>query len=381
MINRQELIQALVTQFGKNPDHLVQSPGRVNLIGEHTDYNEGFVMPIAIDRELQIAFRARDDSRIRIHSMDFNQTEEFDLNFLDKRGGWIEYIKGVARELKNAGHDLVGWEGVITGNIPIGAGLSSSAALELAAAKVFSCVSKFAWDPGQMAVICQRAENLWVGVHCGIMDQMVSAAGKAGHALFIDCRSLDIEHVPIPGFISIVVLDTSTRRDLTSSAYNERRMQCERAAHMIGVKALRDVHISEMETCLAKLERVLAKRAKHVITENYRVVQVKDALQAGDLDKTRKLIHQSHESLRDDFEVSSKPLNLIVDAAVQQVGCYGARMTGAGFGGCAIALVDQAYIADFTENVTEIYKRETSLVAKVYVCQPSQGTRLSEISN
>ncbi|MGE5250118.1 MAG: galactokinase, partial [Bacteroidota bacterium] len=233
--------------FNAKPQAVVRAPGRVNLIGEHTDYNEGFVLPMAIDRGIWIALRPRRDRRVHVVSEDFGSSASFDLSALRKGEGWIEYVKGVAHELIEAGYPVRGWEGVMMGDVPRGAGLSSSAALELATARAFASVSDFEWDPAGMASLAQRAENGWVGVMCGIMDQMASAASIAGHALFLDCRTLEIQHVPLPSEASVVVLDTSTRRGLVGSAYNERRAQCEAAARFFGVRALRDVSVEEFE--------------------------------------------------------------------------------------------------------------------------------------
>ncbi|GAB4504739.1 MAG: galactokinase [Anaerolineales bacterium] len=376
---RQSTLETFSSLFHASPSFLVRAPGRVNLIGEHTDYNDGFVLPMAIDRAIWIALRPRDDRRVRLHSLDYAETVAFALDDLHKGSGWAEYVKGVAHALQAEGYTLRGWEGTLGGDVPKGAGLSSSAALELAAARAFACVSGFDWHPARMARIGQIAENRWVGVQCGIMDQMACAASQETHALFLDCRSLDYEHVPLPQGGAIVVLDTSTRRGLVASAYNERRAQCEAAAHFFGVPALRDVSIHEFEergTRKDGLDEVAWKRARHIVSENERVLQAVQAMRQGDMARLGALFDASHVSLRDDFEVSSAALDLIVAAAQAHPACYGARMTGAGFGGCAVALVKREQAAAFGETVLAAYRQKSGLEARVYICQASAGASL-----
>ncbi len=397
MLNRQAMQQAFENYFHAKPVFIVRAPGRVNLIGEHTDYNDGFVLPMAIDHAVWIALRPRDDSVVRIHSLDASASlstdlkpvADFKLDSLLKGEGWVEYLKGVAHELQVAGYKLKGWEGLMAGDVPIGAGLSSSAAVELATARAFGCASGFEWDPVKMAKIGQRAENHWVGVNCGIMDQMASAASRAGHALFLDCRSLDIQHIPMPADVAVVVMDTSTRRGLVDSAYNERRSQCEEAARYFGVKALRDVSVDKFEERSERrpatkgsvegkreVNDAVWRRARHIITENQRVLDAIKAMQAGDIKTVGKLFNESHVSLRDDFEVTNEALNQIVESALEQEGCYGARMTGAGFGGCAVALVEREKAQGFAEAVSTVYWQRSGLEASVYVCQASEGASL-----
>ena len=374
-----ELEQAFLEHFHGEPTHLVRAPGRVNLIGEHTDYNEGFVLPMAIDREVRITLRPRADRRVAVVSLDLNERGEFDLDSLERGEGWLEYLKGVAHELQIANYKLEGWDGVITGDVPRGAGLSSSAAVEMVTARAFASVSRFEWDAMALARIGQRAENDWVGVNCGIMDQAVSAAAMAGHALFLDCRTLEYKHVPLPKDVAVVVLDTSTRRGLVGSAYNERREQCERAARWFGARALRDVSVKELKERGKKkdgldgLDALAWKRAKHIITENERVLQAVKSMHNDDPVTLGRLFNESHASLRDDFEVTNDALNQIVEIAQGQSACYGARMTGAGFGGCAVALVRQSQAGGFAEAVGAEFRRRSELEAKVYVCQASEG--------
>jgi len=348
----------------------------VNLIGEHTDYNDGFVLPMAIDRAIWIALRPRPDRLVVAHSLDFDETAEFDLDRLEKQAGWVEYLKGVAWSLQDAGYTLRGFDAVITGDVPIAAGLSSSAAWELAAARVFSVTSGFAWDAAKMALLAQRAENKWVGVNCGIMDQMISAAGQADHALLIDCRSLETQTVPLPPNTVVIVLDTATRRGLVDSAYNERRSQCEAVAKFFGVKALRDVTMDQLNQKHDQLDRVAYRRALHVISENDRTLQAAEVMKRGEGIELGQLMQLSHMSLRDDFEVSSRELNIMVECAERQAGCYGARMTGAGFGGCAVALVRQDAAEAFSAGVAAEYQAETSLKPNIYICTASNGAEI-----
>ena len=370
------LKQSFRELFKGEPAFIVRAPGRVNLIGEHTDYNEGFVLPMAIDRAVWFALRPRVDRHILVHSLDLQDQGAFDLDRLERADGWPEYLKGVAHELQVAGYELRGWEGVMTGDVPRGAGLSSSAAVEMATARAFASVSGFAWDALRMARLGQRAENDWVGVQCGIMDQAVSAGAKAGHAFFLDCRTLEYEHVPLPKDMTVVVLDTSTRRGLVGSAYNERRVQCEAAARFFEVKALRDVSVEEFEERRKRkegLDEVAWKRARHIITENERVLRAVESMYRDDPITLGKLFNESHTSLRDDFEVTNDALNWIVESAQARPECFGARMTGAGFGGCAVALVRQESAGAFAEAVRAGFKLKSGKEAAVYVCQASEG--------
>ena len=368
-------------QFSGSATLLARAPGRVNLIGEHTDYNDGFVMPVAIDRAVWIALRPRKDNRVVVHSLDLGETSSFQLgNWPPKRGrGWLEYIRGVAWVLSQEGHKLRGWEGVIAGDIPRGAGLSSSAAVEMAVARAFSSVSDIKWDPTAMALAGQRAENQWVGVNCGIMDQLISARGEAGRALLIDCRSLEVKAVPVPDQAAVVVLDTATRRGLVRSAYNERRSQCEEAARAFGVRALRDVSVEEFEAKSGGLDETTCRRARHVVHENERTVRAAAALDVGDLKEAGRLMNESHESLRADFEVSRDELDIIASLARDHGACYGARMTGAGFGGCAVALVEADQSREFADSVAGAYEGRTRLTPAIYVCRADEGASVAVI--
>jgi galactokinase len=374
---KQEVLEAFFATYGTPPSIVARSPGRVNLIGEHTDYNDGFVLPMAIDRAVWIALRPRPDGQVHVHSLDLDQSGRFELaDFQHTAEGWLEYIKGTAWSLQDAGYALAGWEGVFAGDIPIGAGLSSSAALELATARAFAAISDLPWDPAQMAQLGQKAENAWVGVNCGIMDQMISASGQADHAVLIDCRSLETTAVPLPPDSIVVVMDTSTRRGLVDSAYNERRQQCEAAAAFFEVPALRDVSLSQFEQRAAELEPLIRRRARHIISEDERTLQAVKAMRRGDAYHLGRLMDASHASLRDDFDVSSHELNIMVEIAQKQAGCYGARMTGAGFGGCAVALVRSSQVDAFADHVHLAYKQATKLSPNIYICQASDGSSL-----
>jgi len=383
-MQNQSPFESVITAFERiyveKPAFVVRAPGRVNLIGEHTDYNDGFVFPMAIDSGVWIALRPRVDRKVVIQSLDFNETIAFDLLQLEaeKPVKPAEYMKGVAWALTQAGYALTGFEGCMQGNVPIGAGLSSSAALEVATARAFAVVSGFPWDAARMAQLSQKAENEWVGMNCGIMDQMISAAGKAGSALLIDCRTLEFEVAPIPSNAVVVVLDTSTRRGLVGSAYNERRAQCEAAARYFDVKALRDVSVERLLAEGSGLDPVTFRRARHIVTENERTLEAKQAMQADDAAWLGRLMKASHASLRDDFEVSSPALDTMVDLANDFRGCFGARMTGAGFGGCAVALVDRNQAERFVDYISPAYRHATGNNPQIYVTQPAEGASVVE---
>ena len=374
---RARVLEAFSQRIGGRPSFVTRAPGRVNLIGDHTDYNDGFVLPMAIDREVWLAGRMRADRMVAVYSINFDEVARFAVDDTSPRGdGWAEYVRGVAWALRQAGDPIRGWEGVAAGDVPVGAGLSSSAALELAAARAFVGVSGLAWQPTAMARVAQRAENEWVGVNCGIMDQLISASGVAGHALLIDCRSLDERPVPVPDAAAVVVLDTGTRRGLVDSAYNERRAQCEQVARHFGVAALRDIDLGTFEARAKELDAVTQRRGRHVITENARTIDAARQLQTGDVAQVGLLMNESHLSLRDDFEVSRPELDAMVALAQQHDACFGARMTGAGFGGCAVALVDREGVTEFVAAVPARYSADVGLRPDVYVCAPSPGATL-----
>ena len=373
---RARMLREFAARFGNEPESIVRAPGRVNLIGEHTDYNDGYVLPLAIEPVIWIGLRRRSDRIVHVRSIDFQETVEFDVENLapnpNHAHGWAEYIKGVAWALREAGYRLNGWDGAMLGEVPIGAGLSSSAALQIAAARAFADVSNLPWATAAVARIGQRAENQWVGLQCGIMDQLASAAGRRDHAILIDCRSLDLEFIAIPERLRIVVLDTTTRRDLTTSDYNERRQECEAAARAYGVASLRDVAPADLAKRPAGISDVVFRRARHVVTENARVLAMTSALRDVDLPRITTLMDESHRSLREDFEVSSPALDAIVNAA-QRGGSVGARMTGAGFGGCAVALVEATRADAFVAQTLDGYRRATGMAGQAYVWRAADG--------
>jgi galactokinase len=370
-------------EFGRAAPHVAVAPGRVNLIGEHTDYNEGFVLPMAIGRATVIAFRPRADRRLRAHAVAFGETREIDLATLRPPGGsdWFSYVAGVAWALAAEGFDVPGLDVAIHGDVPIGAGLSSSASLELAAARAFAAAGDFPWDPVAMARLAQKAENVYVGMNCGLMDQFASAVSREGCALLLDCRSLAIQPVPVPAGAAVVVMDTGARRRLAASAYNDRRAACEAAVAALRaldprVGALRDVSAELLERGRGRLDPVVFQRASHVVFEILRPRQMAEALGASDLRQAGRLMNDSHASLRDLYEVSCEELDLITDLARGQSSCHGARMTGAGFGGCAVALVEEAAVPAFVEAVLPAYRARLDLPASLFACRPMAGARL-----
>ncbi len=366
--------------FGREAATVVRAPGRVNLIGEHTDYNDGYVLPIAIDRSILVAAAPRDDRRVVLHSLDFDEGAQFSLDDIRRaaEGHWSNYERGVALYLQERGVTLTGLEAVITGDVPIGSGLSSSAAVEVVTAYAFQVLSGFDLSRVEMALICQRAENRFVGMNCGIMDQFISALGQRDRALLIDCRSLDYELVPIPAGVKIIVCDTGVRRGLVDSEYNARRQECEEGVrtlgeHLPGVKALRDVSVSQFERYKDELPKVVRRRCRHVINENDRVLRGVEALKKGDLAGFGQLMNESHISLRDDYEVSCRELDIMVEAAWAIEGTYGSRLTGAGFGGSTVSLVADEAVETFQTQVAEAYQAATGLKPQIYVCRAEEG--------
>ena len=371
--------RAFAERFGGDATLVVHAPGRVNLLGEHTDYNEGFVLPMALHLGAWIALRPRADDRVVLRSLDFGEEQEFDLGRLHRGQGWIEYVKGTAWAFQEAGAALRGWDGVVTGDVPIGAGLASSAALEVAAARAFAAAADLPWQPVTAARLAQRAENGWVGVQCGIMDQLVVAAGREGHALLIDCRDLTTRPIPLPPGTVVAVLDTSTRRDLVDSTYNERRARCEEATRRCGVRSLRDLTLAELEQRADALSDDHLRLARHVVTENARTLAAAEAMTRGDAAALGALMDEGHRSLRDDFRVSSPALDAIVAAAQDAPGCRGARMTGAGLAGCAVALVDEDEAGAFVAETERAYRARVGLQASVYLSSPCGGADVKAV--
>jgi len=379
---RERAIREFTRRHQAAPAFLVRSPGRVNLIGEHTDYNDGFVLPMAIDRATWIALRPRSDDTVALHSIDFNATTTFSLSDLSRGGPeWAEYAKGVAEQLLGEKWKLRGFDAAIVTDVPVGAGLSSSASFSLAVTRAFHAVSGFRWDPPSMARLCQRVEIQRIGVNCGIMDQLVIAEARDGQALFIDCRSYAVRPVPLPAGHVVVILDTKKSRTLAGSAYNERRAQCEAAAKFFGVRALRDVspaqfadaEVRAASTPAGGLPPLVWSRARHVVSEDDRVEQAVAALEAGDARELGRLMNASHESLLVDYEVSCAELDEISALARAQPGCLGARMTGAGFGGCAVALVEAGQADALVAAVAAGYHRRFGVTPSLYVTRPTAG--------
>jgi len=327
-------------RFGEEPAIVASAPGRINLIGEHTDYNGGFVLPCAIDRRIAVALGPGAGG---LYSVDFSEAKPLE----GKDGSWADYPRGVAWSLSDAGFSVPPFQAAIAGNVPLAAGLSSSAAIEAATAMALDAFGHFAIPRKRLALLCQRAENAFVGVNCGIMDQYASLLCEAGAALRIDCRSLDAETVPVnlaAAGLSLFVCDTRVKRGLGATGYNERRAACEGAAHSLGVEQLRDATLAD----LSRLSGLELKRARHVISENDRVLAAVTALRAADFPAFGHLMYESHLSLRDDYEVSVPELDTFVETA-RNAGALGARLTGAGFGGCAIALIASPATAGLTE--------------------------------
>lgn len=369
--------QTFIDRYGEPPAAVVRAPGRVNLIGEHTDYNDGFVLPMAIERAVYIALRPTPNNAVRLVALDFDNAD-MHLPLDDIQRGQqspAEYVKGMAKALQNAGHTLHGFEGLLAGDVPIGAGLSSSAATEMAVGHAFAHVSGFDIAPAQLARLGQWVENEWLGLGSGIMDQMISAAGVEDHALLIDCRTLDLDPVPLPKQTVVAILDTGTRRELVGSEYNKRRQQCEAAADALGVDALRDVTVEQFQARANDLDALPRRRARHVITENARVLQARDALRAGDAAAFGRLMDASHVSMRDDFEISSPALNAIVRHAQAHPASFGARMTGGGFAGCAVALIRRTAADEFAQTVAAGYQSETGHTPQIYLSRATSGVR------
>ena len=371
-------------KFGANP-RVYRAPGRVNLIGEHTDYNEGFVMPAAIGLYCWVAMSLREDGRLILCSDEFPGTVEVDLSSAEirPRGAWSDYPVGVALQLKQAGFPLHGTNIQIHGDIPMGAGLSSSAAVEVATALALAEQSGHTWDRVQLARLCRKAENDFVGARVGIMDQFISLHGRKNHALMLDCRSLHFEVVAISQDVRLIVCNTMVKHELASSEYNQRRAECEGAVQRLArampeIHSLRDVTLEQLEQNRGMLPEITHKRALHVVSENARVLDAAEALRAGDVERFGKRMAESHRSLRDLYEVSCTELDVMVEQAGKQEGVYGARMTGGGFGGSTINLVETRFANAFAENVARGYEKETGIAPAIQICTPVEGAALVE---
>jgi galactokinase len=378
---KEKVLATFRERFGEDPEILARAPGRVNLIGEHTDYNDGFVLPAAIDRAVYVAARARIDDMVHLISVDFNEQTTFSMDNLDDPllPAWSKYPRGSLWWLEDQGYAVPGFDAVIGGDIPVGAGLSSSAAVEVVMIELGLALIEADMRGEEKALGGVDVEHQFIGMPCGVMDQMASAMGQPGQALLIDCRSLKTELVPVPAGVSIVIMDTGKRRGLVDSEYARRREQCEAAAQILGVDALRDVSIEQLEANKSKLDDVLYRRARHIVTENFRTQSAADALRANSLKIVGQALRASHISLRDDYEVSCYELDVMSDIANTQPGCYGARMTGAGFGGCAVALVEDGAVEDFVKTVSAAYAEKTGLTPQLYVTHASAGSGVERL--
>lgn len=374
---RSAVLKAFADRFGGPPEVLVSAPGRVNLIGEHTDYSEGWVMPAAIDRRTWIAAR-RTRGATQLHSLNRNTASSFDAaDVLPGQHDWGAYVAGVAWALGRDGFEgLCNVEAVVGSDVPIGSGLSSSAALAVAAAALWDALLGLGMSLGEIARVAHAAETGYVGVGCGMMDQTASALGREGHAMRLDTRSLEVVYVPVPSEWVLVVCDTLTPRTLAGSAYNERRREVEHAAQVLGVASLRDADVASVEAGAEALGPVLLRRALHVVTENARVERAAEALLTGDAAAMGAAMRDSHESLRDRFEVSSPALDAMAEAAWASSGCVGARMTGAGFGGACLAIVLRDGVEAFLPEVRGRYRGMQGTDPDLMVVQPSSGVRV-----
>ncbi|MCT4700327.1 galactokinase [Enterobacteriaceae bacterium H20N1] len=370
--------QIFADSFGYPAALTIQAPGRVNLIGEHTDYNDGFVLPCAIDYQTVISCAKRDDRVVRVIAADYdNQSDQFSLDkpiLNHDTQQWSNYVRGVVKHLQNRDKNFGGADLVISGDVPQGAGLSSSASLEVAVGKVFQQLYHLPLDGAQLALNGQEAENQFVGCNCGIMDQLISALGKKDHALLIDCRSLGTKAVSMPKGVAVVIINSNFKRTLVGSEYNTRRQQCETGARFFTQKALRDVELEKFNAVAHELDPVVAKRVRHVLTENIRTVEAADALAKGDLLRMGQLMAESHASMRDDFEITVPQIDTLVEIVKETIGDKGGvRMTGGGFGGCIVALIPEELVPAVEKAVAEQYEAKTGIKETFYVCKPSEG--------
>jgi galactokinase len=379
IMQTRDLTERFRKVFDDRP-RIFRAPGRVNLIGEHTQYKDGFVLPAAVAFSTYVAVAARSDSKLVIRSEEFPGNFDFDLDHLpaQRTGSWCDYVLGVATVLQQRGYKLRGANLLVHGEVPIGAGLSSSAALEVATALALMSLGETQLPLTEVAQLCRQAENTFVGAHVGIMDQFVACMGKAGHALLLDCRSLKFQLIPIPSGIELVVCNTMTKHDLATGAYNTRREECEEGVRYFqrwnpAIRALRDVPVELLNQHIGDLPETIAKRCSHVIHENQRTLEMARALTAGDLDEVGKLMRASHDSLRDLYEVSCRELDVMVDSAEGLPGFCGGRMTGGGFGGCTVNLVRHEQAENFAQEIAERYRLKTGIIPETYLCTAEDG--------
>ncbi|HVF84821.1 MAG TPA: galactokinase [Abditibacteriaceae bacterium] len=382
-MNMQDLRDTFVQHFGDDSAAFtVRAPGRVNLIGEHVDYNDGLVLPMALSLQTMLRVRPRADQTVRLYATEFNEEQSFSLDSVQKTGSWIDYVQGVADELQKRGLTLQGFEGIIESTIPIASGLSSSAAIEVGACLAFLHIIEYSMAPSEVALLCQAAENKFIGVNSGIMDQMAVAACEQDHALLLDCRDLTMRQVPFKlSEYSVVVTDSGAPRELASSAYNERRAQCEEGLAILQkslphAKSLRDVSPTDLASHVSAMPVVVRDRVRHVVQEIARTQEAVSVLEAGDLARFGELMNQSHGSLRVLYQVSSRELDWLTDWARNQDGVAGSRMTGAGFGGCTVSLVRKDKVADFMANQPIEYSKATGRTARCWECEAAQGAQV-----
>ena len=383
MVDLSNLNAAFQTEFGTNASRFFWAPGRVNLIGEHTDYNDGFVMPMALDRGTMVAAARRSDSRVRAYSLNLGQLAEFSLVHPEPYGEshWANYVAGVGWILSDRYGSHTGANLAIESDLPIGAGLSSSAAIELSIGLALASVSNVNIDPLSLALAGQQAEHTYVGIKCGIMDQYVSAFGRKNNAVLLDCRTLESQQIPLSlGDAEIVVCDSHVQHELASSEYNKRRSECEQGVEILrtvlpGIRALRDVSAGDLERNRELLPVDVMRRCRHVITENDRTLGASEALKAGNLAEMGRLMAASHASLRDDYQVSCPELDLLVDSALSVDGVLGARLTGGGFGGCTVNLVEMRSVDSFKRTVIREYQRAFGKKPSIYKFEASDGAR------
>ena len=359
---------------------IFRAPGRVNLIGEHTDYNDGFVLPAALDFATYVAIAPRADRRLIIYSENISEQVECELDDFQPRQHWSDYPRGVAALLQQSGVALRGANLLIQGNVPIGSGLSSSAAIEVATALALVEINGLAIDRTALAKICQQAENEFVGLQCGIMDQFIACHGRSGHALLLDCRSLEYRLLPLSDAARLVICNTMVKHELANSEYNKRRAECEAGVKYLAqflphITALRDVAGNDLVRFGINLPELIYRRCQHIVSENQRVLGAAAALERNDLAAFGKLMNESHRSLRDDYEVSCRELDWLVASAQKIAGVYGARMTGGGFGGCTINLVRTENVEDFQRQISRDYQSETGCPPEIYVCAAADGAR------
>jgi galactokinase len=366
------------SSFGCYPDVVVKAPGRVNIIGEHTDYNQGWVLPAAINYYTWIAASAREDRQLHVIAKDVNSEKKvIDLDAPQKitpEKKWFDYVQGVVQELQKQGYPLTGGNLLISGQIPKGAGLSSSASLEIALIDALSRLSKIPIGPVEAALIGQAAENNFVGCQCGIMDQLVSAKGEAQSALLIDCLDLTTQSVPIPSPWELLIIHSGVHRGLVESEYNQRRQQCEKAAAFFGKVSLRDLTLAQLLSAESELDPVCFRRARHVLTENARVLMAATALRTADMPQLSKVMAESHLSMRDDFEITTPAIDYLVNLLQQEsAGELGVRMTGGGFGGCVIAIAPSSIIPRLIQSVTQDYTKNTGYIPQIITAKASAG--------